>query len=134
VEENFSSTVSLATVLVTLFTISDNSDLLNLHPRMHRECHRYVKTRGFEVTGFAGTVVGFSTPRHTAYLYRGITGIPGVYYNKVSIIFIVLKLVFSHIKFIVSHCDATKYGYAICASIFTSYRLSLALAPHFKTW
>jgi hypothetical protein len=88
-----------------------------------RECHGYTKTCGFEVTGFAGTgtVVDFGTPRHTAYLYRSIAGIPGVYYNKVSIIFIVLKLVFSHIKFIVSHCDATKYGYAIHASIFTSY-------------
>jgi len=34
VEQNFSSTVSLATVLVTLFTISDNSDLLNFHSCM----------------------------------------------------------------------------------------------------
>ena len=34
VEDNFSSTVSLATVLVTLFTVSDNSDLLNLHSHM----------------------------------------------------------------------------------------------------
>jgi hypothetical protein len=34
VEQNYSSTVSLATVLVTLFTVTDNSDLLNLHSRM----------------------------------------------------------------------------------------------------
>ena len=64
-----------------------------------RDCHGYAKTRGFEVTGFAGTgtVVDFGTPRHTAYPYHGIAGIPRVYYNKVNIIFIVLKLVFSHI-------------------------------------
>ena len=34
VEENLSSTVSLATVLVILFTVSDNSDFLNLHSHM----------------------------------------------------------------------------------------------------
>jgi len=47
-----------------------------------------------------GTVVDFGTPWHTAYPYRGIVGIPWVYYNKVSLIFIALKLVFSH----VFHC------------------------------
>jgi hypothetical protein len=41
--------------------------------------HGYGKTRGFEVTGLAGTgtVVDFDTPWHTAYPYRGITGIHG---------------------------------------------------------
>jgi hypothetical protein len=41
-----------------------------------RDCHRCEKTHGFEVTGFAGmgTVLDFSTPQHTAYPYRGITG------------------------------------------------------------
>ena len=42
-------------------------------------------------------VVKFGTLRHTAYLYRGIAGIQWVYYDMVSIFFIVLKLVFSHI-------------------------------------
>jgi len=64
-----------------------------------RDCHGYGKTHGFEVTGLAGmgTVVNFSTPQHTTYLYCGIAGIPWVYYNKVSLIFIALKLVFSHV-------------------------------------
>ena len=64
-----------------------------------RDCHGYGKTRGFEVTGFAGTgtVVEFGTPWHTVYPYHGIAGIQRVYYNMVSIFFIVLKLVFSHI-------------------------------------
>jgi hypothetical protein len=46
-----------------------------------RDCHGYAKTRGFEVTGL-GTVVGFGTPRHTAYPYRGIVGTSRVYYSK----------------------------------------------------
>ena len=64
-----------------------------------RDCHGYGKTCGLEVTGLAGmgTVVNFGTPQHTTYPYHGITGIPRVYYNKVSVIFIVLKLIFSHI-------------------------------------
>ena len=64
-----------------------------------RDCHGYGKTRGLEVMGLAGmgTVVNFGTPQHTVYPYRGIVGIPRVYYNEVSVIFIVLKLVFSHI-------------------------------------
>jgi hypothetical protein len=33
VEQNFSSTISLATVLVVLFTATSNPDLLNLHAR-----------------------------------------------------------------------------------------------------
>jgi len=44
-----------------------------------RECHRYGKTHGFEVTGLAGmgTVVNFGTLRHTTYPYRGIAGMYG---------------------------------------------------------
>jgi hypothetical protein len=49
IEENFSSTVSLATVLVTLFTISDNSDLLNLHSRMQ---HPKMGERGQTITAW----------------------------------------------------------------------------------
>ena len=49
VEDNFSSTVSLATVLVMLFTISDNSDLLNLHSRMQ---HPKMGERGQTITGW----------------------------------------------------------------------------------
>ncbi|KIM73342.1 hypothetical protein PILCRDRAFT_15311 [Piloderma croceum F 1598] len=43
------------------------------------DCHGYGKTRGFSKTGSTGkgTVVDFSTPRHTAYPYCGITGIYG---------------------------------------------------------
>ena len=83
-----------------------------------RDCHRYRKPRGFEVTGFAGMgmVVEFSTLRHTAYPYCGIMGIQWIYYNMVSIF---LKLIFSHIWslfVIVSHRDATKYGHASCMS------------------
>ena len=54
--------------------------------------------------GFAGMgmVVKFGTLRHTVYPYHGITGIQWVYYDMVSIFFIVLKLVFSLI--IVCHC------------------------------
>ncbi len=33
VTQNFSSRVSLATVLLVLFSLTDNSDLLNLHAR-----------------------------------------------------------------------------------------------------
>ena len=64
---------------------------------MTRDCHRYGKTCGFEVTGLVGTgtVVDFGTPWHTVYLYCGIAGILRVYYHLVSIIFIALKLVFS---------------------------------------
>src|SRR6266481_1298982 len=59
--------------------------------RMIRVCHGYGKTRGFSKTGSAGTgtVVDFGTPRHTAYPYRGITGISRVYYNRVRIFFVV---------------------------------------------
>jgi hypothetical protein len=49
IEENFTSTVSLATVLVTLFTISDNSDLLNLHSRMQ---HPKMGERGQTITAW----------------------------------------------------------------------------------
>ena len=35
----------------------------------------------------------FGTPRHTAYLYRGVTGMYGYYYAEVSIIFVVLNVV-----------------------------------------
>ena len=36
-----------------------------------RDCHRYGKTRGFEVMGLAsmGTVVDFGTLQHTVYPY-----------------------------------------------------------------
>ena len=64
-----------------------------------RDCDGYRKTHGFEVTGFVGmgTVADFGTPWHTTYPYHSIAGIQWVYYNMVSIFFIVLKLVFSHI-------------------------------------
>jgi hypothetical protein len=57
---------------------------------LSRDCHRYGKTCGFEVMGFAGmaTVVDFGTPWHTAYLYCSIAGMSQVYYNKVSISFL----------------------------------------------
>jgi hypothetical protein len=100
--------------------------------RMSRDCHGYAKTHQFEVMGFAGTgmVVNFSTPQHTVYLYCSIVGIPRIYYSKVSIIFIVLKLVFSHIFslfFIVSHHDTTKYGYTSHTS---SFLFGFALYSH----
>jgi hypothetical protein len=55
-----------------------------------RVCHGYGKTRGFEVTGFAGTgtVVDFGTPRYHGYS-MGIL-------QQGEHNFIVLKLVFSH--------------------------------------
>ena len=53
IEENFSSTVSLATVLVTLFTISDNSDLLNLHSRMQ---HPKMGEHGQTITAWIKTL------------------------------------------------------------------------------
>jgi hypothetical protein len=49
VEDNFSSTVSLATVLVTLFIISDNYDLLNLHSHMQ---HPKIGEHGQTITGW----------------------------------------------------------------------------------
>ena len=60
--------------------------------------HGYGKTCGDWVTGITGTgtVLGFGTPRHTVYPYHGITGISRVYYSKVSLIFTVLNLAFSH--------------------------------------
>ena len=67
-----------------------------------------------------GTVVNFGILQHTATRTRGIAGMHGYYYHKVSIIFVVLKVVFSHIfsgKFIVSHCDTTKYGCQPCTSL-----------------
>jgi hypothetical protein len=41
--------------------------------------HGFGKTRGFGVTGSAGTgtVVNFDTPQHTAYPYRGVAGMHG---------------------------------------------------------
>jgi len=48
VEDNFSSTVSLATVLVMLFTISDNSDA-QFHSRMQ---HPKMGERGQTITGW----------------------------------------------------------------------------------
>jgi hypothetical protein len=97
--------------------------------------HRYGKTCGFSKMGSAGTgtVVDFGTPWHTVYPYRGIAGMLRVNY---SLIYLVLKLFFVVVfvaKFIVSQCDVTKYGYAICVFICASYRLSLPLPPHFKT-
>jgi hypothetical protein len=43
--------------------------------------HGYGFTRGASKTGTAGTgtVLDFGTPRHTAYPYRGVTGIHGFY-------------------------------------------------------
>ena len=57
--------------------------------------HRYGNTRGDWVTGTTGTVMVFGTLRHTVYLYHSIMGILQVCYNRVSINFIVLNLVFS---------------------------------------
>ena len=64
---------------------------------MHRVPHGYGKTRGFSKTGNAGmgTVVDFGIPWHTATRTRGIAGMHGYYYHRVSIIFAVLKVVFS---------------------------------------
>ena len=79
-----------------------------------------------------GMVVNFGTPWYTVYPYRGIAGMLRVNYN---LIFLVLKLFFVVVfvaKFIASQCDVTKYGYAIHASICTSYHLSPPLLPHFK--
>ena len=64
---------------------------------------------------------------HTVYPDRGIMGISQVCYNRVSINFNVLKLVFSYLiivftsEVIVSHGDATKYGTASHACILGSY-------------
>ena len=47
---------------------------------MSRVPHGYGNTRGVSQTGNTGTgtVVDFGTPRHTAYPYRGVTGIHGL--------------------------------------------------------
>src|ERR1700722_19644300 len=47
VEQQFSSNVSLATVLTVLFTVTSNPDLFNLHacqqhPRIHGEVHQAI--------------------------------------------------------------------------------------------
>ena len=74
-----------------------------------------------------GTVLEFGTLWHTVYPYHGITGISQVCYNRVSINFNVLKLVFSYLiivftsEVIVSHRDVTKYGTASHACILGSY-------------
>ena len=72
-----------------------------------RDCHRYGKTCGFEVMGFVGTgtVVNFSTPRHTIYPYHSIAGISQVYYNKVCIILLFWNLFF----LILNHCFLSKF-------------------------
>ena len=59
-----------------------------------RDCHRYRKTRGFEVTGFAGMgmVVEFSTLRHTAYPYCHGYSMDILQHGEHF-----LKLIFSHI-------------------------------------
>jgi hypothetical protein len=104
--------------------------------------HGYRKTHGFSKTGSAGTgtVVDFGIPRHTATRTRGIAGTYGYYYHKVSIIFAVLKVVFSNIfsdKFIVSHCDATKHGCQprvhLCFSPSTRFPLTPTPIPLQKT-
>jgi hypothetical protein len=50
-------------------------------PSITRVPHGYGFTRGASKTGTAGTgtVLDFGTPRHTAYPYRGVTGIHGFY-------------------------------------------------------
>ena len=45
IEENFSSKISLATVLMLLFTINDNTDLLNLHQRQQNPQLKRVEQR-----------------------------------------------------------------------------------------
>ena len=66
-------------VSVSIVKISSCNLCLAFGSRMvtTRDCHRYRKTHGFEITGLAGTgmVVDFSTLQHTVYLYCGITGI-----------------------------------------------------------
>jgi hypothetical protein len=49
-------------------------------PRVVRVSHGYGNTRGVSKTGNTGTgtVLDFGTPRHTAYPYRGVTGIHGL--------------------------------------------------------
>jgi CxC5 like cysteine cluster associated with KDZ transposases len=49
VEQNFSSKVSLATVLVVLFTITSNPDLLNLHARLQNPVQ---EERGQTISGW----------------------------------------------------------------------------------
>jgi hypothetical protein len=40
IEDNFSSNISLATSLTVLFTMTNNTDLLNLHARQQNPTHR----------------------------------------------------------------------------------------------
>jgi hypothetical protein len=49
VEQNFTSKVSLATVLVVLFTITSNPDLLNLHARQQNPVQ---EERGQTISGW----------------------------------------------------------------------------------
>ena len=91
-----------------------------------RECHGYGKTRGFEVTGLAGTgtVVDFDTPWHTAYPCCGIMGIHG-YITVECEFFFIFFLIFNHLffsEFILSHCDTTKFG--------SRPHVHLCLLPH----
>src|ERR1700732_3693023 len=86
------------------------------------DCHRYRKTHGFEVTGFVGIcmVVDFSTPWHTTYSTH--TAVLWVFHryitqgesNFINLFFLILN----HCFCIVSHCGATKYGYASHPSSF----------------
>jgi hypothetical protein len=68
--------------------------------------HGYGFTRGSSKMGNAGTgtVSDFGTPRHTAYPYRGVTGIHGFYgIAKVSLK-IDYFVVISYISFKISAC------------------------------
>ena len=100
-------------------------------------CHGYCKTCRYEVMGFEGmgTVVNFSTPQHTAYLYHSIAGMDGYITAGVSLIFTVFELFFLivFINFIMSHRDTTKYSYASHMSTLPLCSvLSLTPIPHPK--
>ena len=81
---------------ITPDTIDSQGPPVGIADCVLRACHGYGNTHGDRVMGTTGTgtVSDFSTPRHTAYPYCGITGMIQVNYNKVGLIFTALKLFF----------------------------------------
>ena len=57
-----------------------------------------------------GTVLDFGTPWHTVYPCHSVAGIYWYISKVIRILNIFLS--FFSIKLIMSHCDATKYGFA----------------------
>ena len=70
-----------------MFRVNDSVAIHDTILNMIRVYQGLPETRGVSETGYTGTgtVVHFGTPQHTAYPYRGVAGMHGLYLPKLSL-------------------------------------------------